>query len=150
MWFKMPITLELARLLRTGAEDLGHRGYGARGSAAAEVASEQQLHGGGNIAGGDRVTVIHGGESRGLVRDLDAEVSDDAVHRPDGKAADTHLLVVVGHTDDKVSKAVVVASSDTSLLDWLDGQSTVEDEKAGHGNPRFLQALPGRGGWGSF
>ena len=37
-----------------------------------------------------------------------------------------------------------------STLDWLDGQSTVEDEKAGHGNPRFLQALPGRGGWGSF
>ena len=37
-----------------------------------------------------------------------------------------------------------------STLDWLDGQSTVEDEKAGHGNPRFLQALPGRGGWVSF
>ena len=35
-----------------------------------------------------------------------------------------------------------------STLDWLDGQSTVEDVRAGHGLPRFLQMVPGRGGHG--
>ncbi len=35
-------------------------------------------------------------------------------------------------------------------LDWLAGQPTVEDERSGQGLPRFLQVLPGRGGWGSF
>lgn len=35
-----------------------------------------------------------------------------------------------------------------STLDWLDGQSTVEDVRAGQGLPRFLQMLPGRGGHG--
>lgn len=35
-----------------------------------------------------------------------------------------------------------------STLDWLDGQSTVEDVRSGQGLPRFLQVLPGRGGHG--
>lgn len=35
-----------------------------------------------------------------------------------------------------------------STLDWLDGQPTVEDVRAGHGLPRFLQMVPGRGGRG--
>ena len=35
-------------------------------------------------------------------------------------------------------------------LDWLNKQSTVEDEAAGHGLPFFLQGMPGRGGMGGF
>ena len=35
-----------------------------------------------------------------------------------------------------------------STLDWLDGQSTVEDVRSGQGLPRFLQMVPGRGGHG--
>ena len=36
------------------------------------------------------------------------------------------------------------------IRETLAGQPTVEDERSGQGLPRFLQVLPGRGGWGSF